>query len=769
MKLQRRLFLAGLGGMGVGIGLGGVSHLFPLPSPRVGPEWRPGDEQSVPSTCLLCPSHCGIVGRLVDGSLVSIDGNPLHPVSRGGVCPKGKAGIQLLYHPGRLQGAAERAGAGPSSGFRPTGWDEALERVAGVLRGLRAQGRSSAVGYLAGDVGGTLGDLIRRFLEVYGSPHLLEEGYGDGSRDVMELMQGRKSTPAFDLDRASLVLSFGAPLSEAWWCLPQAARARDVAPDKRRRWIQADTRLSRSAAAADEWLPMRPGSYGTLALGIAYVLLKEGLYDSEWIHDSVEGFEDWTDEAGKTVPGYRSLVLRHGRTESVADRIGLPVERIVELAKEFGRAERPLALWDQVVSWRSGGPADALAIHSLNVLTGSLQRPGGVYVQRPPELPALDELAPAAKPEPMGARMDATDWAERVLEGADPPLEVLFLHHANPVASAPKPDRVRQALERIPLVVSFSPFLDETTRHADLILPDHIYLERWQDALAPASVPFPVWSVVQPMVAPLHDTRATGDVLLKLAAGIGGEMAPAFPWSSMEELVRRRATELTDVQRGSAFVSAFRHAELRELAVRGWWIPHGRGKTAFWKDLREAGGWFDPYYDDYGRSAASRRADGRTALPGEARLELSGELLPAGGEGGVNHDEAYPLLLNPYRVMTLSSGSTALMPWLLENIGPLTGSAWQAWIEINPHTARELGLAHGRRVRVVSEAGQFEGLLRHYEGAQPGVVNVPYGLHTAVDGWGAIEPVNPLWAVGDRRNSTGLPDWYGTRVRIETV
>jgi len=96
MKIDRRLFLAGLGGTGLGVGLGGLSHLFPLPSPRVGPDWTPGDEEFVPSTCLLCPSHCGILGRVVDGSLVSIDGNPLHPVSRGGLCPKGKAGLQLL-------------------------------------------------------------------------------------------------------------------------------------------------------------------------------------------------------------------------------------------------------------------------------------------------------------------------------------------------------------------------------------------------------------------------------------------------------------------------------------------------------------------------------------------------------------------------------------------------------------------------------------------------------------------------------------------------
>ena len=93
--ISRRFFLAGLGSTGVGLGLGGFSHLFPLSSPQFGPDWSPGDENHVPSTCLLCPSHCGILGRVVDGKLVRVDGNPLHPVSQGGLCPKGRASLQL--------------------------------------------------------------------------------------------------------------------------------------------------------------------------------------------------------------------------------------------------------------------------------------------------------------------------------------------------------------------------------------------------------------------------------------------------------------------------------------------------------------------------------------------------------------------------------------------------------------------------------------------------------------------------------------------------
>jgi anaerobic selenocysteine-containing dehydrogenase len=110
------------------------------------------------------------------------------------------------------------------------------------------------------------------------------------------------------------------------------------------------------------------------------------------------------------------------------------------------------------------------------------------------------------------------------------------------------------------------------------------------------------------------------------------------------------------------------------------------------------------------------------------------------------------------------------MPWLLEHVGVLAGNAWETWAELNPDTAREMDLRSGQRVRVESEHGSFEATLRVFAGAQPGVVNVPYGLHTRVDGWGKALGANPLVALGPERDPVaGLPDWYSTRVRLTPV
>ena len=780
VAISRRNFLVGTAGAGIGFGLGAVSHQFPLQVIRVRADWQPGVESFVSSTCMLCPAHCGIRARLVDGAFTRIDGNPLHPVSQGGLCPKGVAGIQLAYHPGRLKGPVRRVGPAGSDEFEPISWDAAIDQVVAALRSARDAGEAGSVEWLLGDAHGVMGDIIAAFCRAYATDRITVDDYRDGSAEVMRLCQGISAPPAYDLLNSDLVVSFGAGLSEAWWASPLAARARDTDPDSGPRWIQIDVRLSRTAASANQWIPIRPGTYGALALGVAYLLVREGLYDANAVSQRVSGWEDWTDETGTRQEGFRSLVLRHGRPDEVSNRTGVPVAQLTELAKAFGAARSPIAIWDHAVSWRRGGLSDALAIHALNILRGGLNRRGGILVQPPLPLPGPLDKAPAGAAGLSPRALTSTTWPPP--GGASPATKVLFLYQSNPVASSARSDDVRQALSRVPLVVSFSPFFDESARYANLILPDHTYLERWQDATAPAAVGFPVWGVVQPVIKPLQDTRATGDVILNLAARLGGEVGAWSRWSSVEEIVRERGMALAGAARGSAFVGGVRQQELRELGSRGWWLPHGQSPEDYWKAIVEAGGWFDPHYDYNDRAAFSQHADGRAWIfPAEARRRLqgSGEPLadgflpvtagaPAAPETAVQ--SSFPLQLVPFRVLTLASGGTPLMPWLLEHLGVLTDDAWETWAEVNPETARGLGLRSGQRVRVESERGAFEATLRFFVGAQPGVVNVPYGLHARVEGWGEPRGANPLAAVGGGMDPTsGLPDWYSTRVRLTAI
>lgn len=773
MAIDRRGFLAGVGGLAAGAGLGGLSHWLPFESPRMGPDWAAGEERFVHSTCMLCPAHCGIRGRLMDGRLVRISGNPLHPISAGGLCAKGVAGLQLLYHPARLTGPVERTGPPGSAEFKPVTWDYALERIATKLEELREQGGAKSVVMIAGHTPGLMGELLDQLTAAGGTSHLVHEDYSDASSEVLRLCQGIDSQPAFDLSSSDLVLSFGAPLAEAWSGLPQAASARNAPVGRQPRWVQIDVRHSRTAAQADEWIAVRPGNYGLLALGLAYVILKEGIFDAEGVRDRVRGLEGEEGPNGQPLPGFRSLVAKYGRTAEIADRTGLDPEVIVRLAKSFGLAKRPVALWDNVVAWSTGGLSDALAIHALNILVGAIDRPGGVLVQPEMPVPRLAEMAGKSLPDRSDAASSLTgaNWPSQIAGGSVPVPDVLFSYYSNPVASHPSPGEVAHVLDRVPLVVSFSPFLDETARHANLVLPDCTYLERWQDAPAPPSVPIPVWGIVQPMVKPIHDTRATGDVLLDLAARIGGDVAEALPFASFEEIVRARGGFLANAMRGGILTDELSREEMREIEARGWWVSHRQSESELWDSMLRSGGWFDPYYDYFDRSMFSRFEDGKARLFSldERRVSgLTGQASPAVEIS--SSDDApseYPLRVIPFRVMTMASGGTALMPWLLENIGFLTGDAWRTWVEINPATAEDQGVTNGERVAIESDAGRFEARVRVFAGAQPGVLNVPYGLHTNVEGWGRVDAANPLVVIGNRvDDETGLPDWYSTRVRI---
>ena len=120
-------------------------------------------------------------------------------------------------------------------------------------------------------------------------------------------------------------------------------------------------------------------------------------------------------------------------------------------------------------------------------------------------------------------------FARKILSGKPYRPEVLFLYYSNPVFSNPAPDLFAKALEQIPFIVSFSPYLDDTTSMADLVLPDHTPLERWQDDPVFLNRGFPVLGIRQPVVKPLYDTKATGDVVLLLSKSLGGEIQKALP------------------------------------------------------------------------------------------------------------------------------------------------------------------------------------------------------------------------------------------------
>ncbi|MBI4873956.1 MAG: molybdopterin-dependent oxidoreductase, partial [Acidobacteria bacterium] len=351
-----------------------------------------GPESWALSVCTLCPAGCGLRVRKIGGRAVKVQGNPLHPINQGGLCPKGLAALQALYHPDRLRSPMKNIGDRKAPRWKAISWDEAISTLVAQLSRLRAAGETRALVFVDRGEQTLSSRLVRQFMAAYGSPNYLLPPSGlDAVKTAVYLQQGVTQPVACDWDRSRYVLSFGVNLLEGWGSPATIMRAfgrwRDPAAGRRTKFVQIEPRLSVTAARADEWVSLRPGTEAALALGIAYVLITEGLYDAAFVRDHTFGFDDWQDESGRTRQGFRSLVLSEYRLQEVAALTGVPEETILRLAREFGRNRPALALGDRQTSTLPGDPYCSMAVNSLNALAGSVDAPGGLLIQAEPPVP----------------------------------------------------------------------------------------------------------------------------------------------------------------------------------------------------------------------------------------------------------------------------------------------------------------------------------------------------------------------------------------------
>ncbi len=746
-----------------------------------------GPENWSPSVCWLCPAGCGLKVRTIGTRAVKIQGNPLHPVSRGGLCPKALAGLQELNHPDRLRAPLKNTGTRKSPQWRQISWEEAVTTVAAKLRGLRGAGQAHGVVWIDGPERNLRSRLVRRFLSAYGSPNYLTMPSGrDAFQTAVYLQQGVDQPVAYDLENTRYLLSFGVNLLEGWGSPVSLMRVfgrwRDAASGRHTKFVQIEPRFSITAARADEWVSLRPGTEAALALGMAYVLITEGLYDAAFVRDRTFGFEDWKDAAGKAHQGFRSLVLSEYRLNDVSEMTGVPAETILRVAREFGHNRPALALGDHQTSTLPGAPYAAMAVHSLNALAGSIGVAGGVLVQ--PELPFHEEEASRKIPWP---RVDETP--EQIFPGHQLarlpqairsrkpyPVEAVLLHQANPVFSLPNGEAFRQALLETPFVASFSTFLDETAMLADVVLPAPTGLEQWQEAGSPPAFPFAVQSISPPVIAARHGARQAADVVLEIARFLGGPVAAALPFDNFEAYLRKSVEELFAAQTGAVFSTGLDETWNRLLERSGWWSPTYSNAEELWEQMKERGGWWEAgnlsgeweravrtpsrrfeFYSQtlerWTRAAGREAGDDRRFLPQQPAL-------PKAAAG-------YPLLLLPMEVLPLAGGAGGHLPYLQQIAGPHVFATWDSWLEINPVTAHKLGIADGEKVWVESRRGRAQVRARLYAGARPEVVHLPLGYgHTAGSPWGC-RGANPLALLEEQYDPlAGLPQTTGTHVKV---
>jgi anaerobic selenocysteine-containing dehydrogenase len=662
-----------------------------------------------PSICPLCPTGCGMLVRVMDGEAEvvrngkkgllqmglarKLEGNPAHPISQGHLCARGQAAIQVTYHPDRITHPLKRTGARGTGPFQEITWDEAISLLLSQLDGLAASGNQKSLAFLTKPIRGQRQTLISRFMQSYGAgkPVSFDPFDDEVLRRANARSFGHEQLPTFDIAHSKYVISFGADFLGTWnAAVPQSAgygEMRQGKPGQRGKFVQVEPRMSQTGANADEWVPANPGTEGILALGMAHVIVNS-----------------------KLRPG-NAAALSEYTPEEVAKRTGVKAERIERLAREFAEHAPAVAIIGGAPLAHTNGMFSALAVNALNALAGSVS-----FMPQP-----KDSVPPSAS---------FAKFLEGQLAATDSATKVLLLHEANPVYGSPAAWKVREALTKIPFIASFGSFIDETSILADLILPDHSFLESWVDHVPESGAAVAVRSVAPPAMHPIHQTRAMADVLLDVSHRLAKPLAPALPWKTYEEMLK----------------------ESFETMAKG---PDS------WKNAKLNGGLWEiggqtPNFEiqKFGVSPPIS-----LQVPKRSEAEFDGE------------GTQFPFHFLPYKSQSFLDGSLAHLPWLQELPDVLSTAMWSSWVEIHAETAKGLGLAQGDVVEISSGHGKIQAPILISPGIAPNVIAMPMGQgHDTFTRFASGRGANPISILAPMVESqTGALAWAATRVRIAKV
>ena len=673
-------------------------------------ELVPGVAEWKPSVCPLCAAGCGLTVRVMEADaevvrngehgLVKIaaakklEGQPDHPINQGGLCVRGQAAIQLTYHPDRITGPLKRSGARGSGEWKPVTWDEAIAELVSQLDGIA--GQPTELTCLARPRRSRRLELMTAFLRGFGAQAPLPfEVFDDNVlRRANAISFGREQLPTYDLARSRYVIGFGADFLGTWNS-PVAQNAgygamRQGHPQTRGTFVQVEARMSLTGASADEWVPIKPGTEGVLALGLAHVILANKLRP------------DTAARAGGAIDGWSGGLSPYSPAD-VEKITGVAAKRIERLARELVEHGPAVAIVGGAPLAHTNGLFTALAVNALNGLLGAVGQPGGLSFMPQPA---------SSSPEPPRAE------PARERDSFLPPTKVLLIDGVNPVFGSRKALKARDAVLAVPFIVSFSSFIDDTSILADLILPDHSFLESWTDSLPESGAAVAVVNVSAPVMRPLHNTRATPDVLIEVAGKLKKPIA--LPWKTFDEMLK---------------------ASMPEAA----WTAAQKNGFASEKD--------------------GLKANPESRIPTTARPAMY-EAPQFDGDANT-----YPFHFLPYASQALYDGSLAHLPWLQELPDPLTSAMWSSWVEINPATAARLNIEQGDVVEITSTQGSVRASAMIFPGIAPDVIAMPVGQgHESFTRYADKRGVNPIAILAPvAETGTGGWAWAATRVRIARV
>jgi anaerobic selenocysteine-containing dehydrogenase len=692
-------------------------------------------------TCSLCEATCGLKFEVEENRIRSVRPDEDDVFSQGYVCPKGIAIADIHHDPDRLRRPVRRTAAGD---FEEISWDEAFGLVASRLGQIRAQHGGDAIGFYWGNpTGNNHGALlmISSLTKAIGTRNRFSAGSQDANPRIVtshQLYGSSISIPIPDIDRTDYFLCVGAnPMisNGSVMTAPDMRRRLRAVRERGGKVVVVDPRRTETAKEADEHVAIRPGGDAAFLLAMAQVLVERGRVDRAFLDRNTTGWAEIERRLAAFTPA------------RVAGFTGVPADTIARLALDFAGAHAPVCYSRVGVCVGAYATAATFATDLLNIVTGRLGREGGAMFTTPAfdistvaRMGGLDghgrwKSRTRGLPETLGD-LPAAVLAEEIETPGPGQIRAMVTLAGNPVLSVPNGKRIAAALDRLEFMVSIDIYVNETTRHADVILPPCWNLAEDHIDLLFASVAvrnIARWS--PPVVEKGEDERADWEILLELTERLGGGPL-GDPWG--DRLLRW----------------------LRPLGVR--WTP--TGFLALMLRLGPYGDRFLPWSDGLNLDklkAAPHGIDLGALQPGIARrlyhrdkrihmaaprmLEaiaaLDRDLDAKAGENGL-------VLIGRRELRSNNS-------WM-HNVPALVSGRERCVLYVHPEDAARHQLRDGEMAILESRVHRGEVRVAITDEMRPGVVSLPHG-------WGHADSA-PWQKVAGSRPGVSINDWLDDAV-----
>jgi anaerobic selenocysteine-containing dehydrogenase len=486
-----------------------------------------------------CPDACGVLITVEDGRATKIQGDPAHPVTRGFLCAKVAKYLDRVYSPDRVLYPMRRVGAkGPSDAarahekvFQRISWDEALREISTRFQSISEEFGSEAI--LPYSYGGTLGALNgasmdRRFFHRLGASQLARNiCSAAGEAGLKSVIGVKMGTEPEQFRESRYIIAWAANIHgnnvHLWPFIEEARR-------KGAKLVVIDPYRTRTAACADWYLPINPGTDAALALGMMNVIINEGLHDAEYVARATIGFEELRKKVREYPP------------EKVSQWTGIRASDIVRLAREYATTRPAVIRLNYGIQRSEGGGSATRAVTMLPCITGSWKEVGGGLQLSTSgafplskdllERPDLMSASPLGRP---ARTVNMVELGKALNALQEPPIKALFVYNSNPAAIAPNHNEVVRGLLKPDLfTVVHEQFFTDTTDYADIVLPATTFFEHkdLQGAYGHYYL-----QISNQAIAPLGECRPNHEVFRDLALAMG------FP----EKEFRQTADEMIDL------------------------------------------------------------------------------------------------------------------------------------------------------------------------------------------------------------------------------